>query len=80
MSNPQLDEYTLGGDTVTVSTPICFVCGEKSFIKVRRSDLERYKNGDLIQHAFPEMLPQDREMLISGTHPDCFDQLFPEED
>ena len=34
----------------------------------------------LIQHAFPEMPMETRELLISGTHPECWDSLYKDED
>jgi len=37
-------------------------------------------DGQPIVLAFPDMSVDDREMLISGTHPACWDRLFPCED
>lgn len=29
-----------------------------------------------VQHIFPQMPPEEREMLISGICPDCWNKLF----
>lgn len=37
-----------------------------------------YQGGMLIQDAFPEMSPTDRERFISGLCPDCQKEIFKE--
>lgn len=71
--------YTEDG-YVKVRTHTCHVCGTSSVLKIRRNELDRWKRGDYIQDAFPTMTPADREMLISGTHPACWNSLFSEDD
>jgi len=44
-----------------------------------RAAVTRWREGENIQHAFPDMSAGDREVLISGTHPACWDKLFGEE-
>lgn len=66
-------------DTVTVHSPACPVCGKVSAIAVRQSDLDRWRAGALVQAAFPEMPLDQRELLQTGTHPACWDTLFPDE-
>lgn len=34
---------------------------------------DRWKGGELIQVAMPELSPEDREFLISGMSPDGWD-------
>jgi hypothetical protein len=36
--------------------------------------------GQLAQNAFPHMSDGEREMLITGTHPECWEKLFPPEE
>lgn len=67
-------------ETMTVQTPVCFHCHRAGFVTVLKTDYERYKAGALAQVAFPEMLPGEREMLISGTHPKCWDEMFADEE
>lgn len=67
-------------EMVTITTPTCIMCGQKGAVTVRRDQLEAYEKGAFAQVAFPTLSAGDREMLITGTHSDCFDELFPEED
>lgn len=67
-------------DVVDLIPPQCGVCTRSpSPIRVRRSDYEKWQAGTHIQHAFPEMTPDQREMLMTGTHSDCWDTLWNEE-
>jgi len=81
-SNPLFEEYQMllekhdGMDVTILMTKPCFHCGDSALIAVSDSDLERYKNGALIQEAFPEMSIVDREMLISGTHEACWNKIY----
>lgn len=64
-------------ELVTVECPRCIVCGNGSRIVVRKSDLRAWLSGKFIQHAFPDLSTRDRELLISGTHGECYARLFP---
>lgn len=66
--------------TVRVTTPACRLCGTPSVLHLRAMSVEKYRNGALVQDAFPDLSLDDRELLISGTHPECWNNLFPEED
>lgn len=67
-------------ETVTVRCQPCPVCQEAAELIVLKRDLERYRAGAKVQHAFPEMTAPMRELLISGTHPSCWEVLWgPEE-
>ena len=65
-------------DTVTVKTLKCRLCGEAGEVTVRKSDLERYREGAYVQEAFPELPADLREQIINGTHPICFKIMFEE--
>ena len=67
-------------ETIMVKTKACTVCGESEFWKLDRAAVESWQAGEYIQNAFPEMSMEDREILITGTHPACWDKLFPKED
>jgi len=59
----------------------CIFCGKHKEIKVNAADYTDWTNGKLIQKAMPYLRPADREMLISGICPDCWDKMFsPKED
>ncbi len=38
--------------------------------------LARYKAGELVQRVWPEMSTDERELLITGTHPACWSAMF----
>jgi hypothetical protein len=67
-------------NTMVVRTKNCTVCGKYELWSLDREAVERWQGGEYIQNAFPEMSMQDREVLITGTHPACWDKLFPRED
>jgi hypothetical protein len=43
-----------------------------------RGAVERWQAGENIQSVFPDMSLADREIMISGTHPECWNKLFAE--
>lgn len=53
----------------------CFVCGETFYVTVEHDKLVRWLNGELIQDVWPDKSPEWRELLISGTHPECWEGL-----
>jgi hypothetical protein len=67
-------------DTIVVKTQTCSVCGEYEVWSLDRQAVARWRAGENIQNAFPNMNAGDREVLISGTHPACWDKLFREEE
>jgi len=54
----------------------CFHCGKMARVEVPREQYEAWRSGVLAQNAFPQLPPEDREMLISGTHPECWKAMF----
>ena len=70
----------MSDDTILVKTRTCGVCGKYEVWSLDRQSVESWQAGENIQSAFPDMNAGDREVLISGTHPACWDQLFPEEE
>jgi hypothetical protein len=62
---------------VTVETLPCVVCGKTSILEVDADALRMWQAGASIQVAMPHVPAPQREMLINGTHPACFDVLFP---
>lgn len=66
---------------IAVKTPPCIVCGETSRVPVLESDYYRWtggydKPGVLIQEAFPYLDEDQRELLMTGTHPVCWDKFI----
>lgn len=66
--------------TTHVICPPCPVCGKSAVLEVPTAGLEAHKRGALTQEAFPELDRAQREMLITGTHPTCWDELFGEDE
>lgn len=64
---------------VTITTNPCPVCGKRSEVEVDEQAARKWASGMLAQDAFPEMSKDTRELLITGTHPKCWDELFPED-
>jgi hypothetical protein len=65
---------------ITVTTPACQVCSKTSEFTLDDEKVDRWKAGAYIQDVWPHMTMNDRELLISGTHPKCWEELFAEED
>ena len=65
-------------DAMTIIDKTCVQCGKHVQIEVRVADLIKRENGALIQHAFPNMPPEQREMFISGICGTCWDTMFKE--
>lgn len=63
--------------TIEVSCPFC---GSTNFISVYDADYIDWQNGALVQDAFPYLDADDREMLISGICPSCWEAMFPDEE
>ena len=65
---------------IRVTTPACVLCGTPSVLTLGLSDIDKYRKGALIQDAFPYLSVDERETMISGTHAECWNKLYPEED
>ena len=58
----------------------CPFCGKSNLVKVHAADYHAWENGALAQNAFPYLSANEREMLISGICPTCWDNMFPPEE
>jgi hypothetical protein len=63
----------LAPQTVIVSNR-CVFCSTEHQIELDRTRYNRWVAGGHIQVVFPTMTPSQREVLISGTCPDCWDK------
>jgi hypothetical protein len=66
-------------EMIVVKTKPCLVCDKYEVLSLDREAVTRWQEGENIQSAFPDMKAADREVLITGTHPACWDKLFPTE-
>ena len=69
------------GETVTISNvrgtrTMKFSCSPDQY----HEGMEAYKNGKLMQDAFPFLSADEREFLISGMLPDEWERLFGKEE
>lgn len=58
----------------------CPMCADASELEVDEQGALRWRQGELIQKALPELTPDQRELLMTGFHSDCWDKAFSEED
>lgn len=58
----------------------CMLCMKPSSVDVPRSVLVKMSSGEDVQSAWPESTPAQREIVITGTHESCFDDLTAESD
>ena len=55
----------------------CFHCGETNIIQLDFMSYMRWYNGDgLIQDIWPNLDADQRELIMTGTHPDCWNAMF----
>lgn len=55
-------------------------CGQEYDVPVTDAQVGAWKAGALIQRAMPELTPDQRELLISGTCSACWRKMFRDED
>ena len=52
----------------------------KMILAATRKQWESYDHGTLIQHALPDLSPQEREFILTGITPEEWDAAFKEEE
>ena len=62
-------------DKVTIKVK-CKHCESIYKLRVYPEDIDKYQSGELIQDAFPYLSSSERELIISGICPDCWDKMF----
>lgn len=62
-------------------TKLCTFCGGETELQVDYDAYVSWQKGLWVQEAFPHWPAEKREVLMTGTHPWCWDQMFwtPEE-
>lgn len=62
---------------IQIITNPCPMCGKTHKLKVHADDYKRFiRREGLAQECFPYIKPEDREMLISGICPECWNKMF----
>lgn len=54
----------------------CPFCGRGNEVEVNEADYWDWDDGELVQVAFPYLSAEEREMLISGICPTCWNETF----
>lgn len=62
--------------TVQVPTRVCIGCRKSSVVTVDAVSYIKWREGMLIQQAFPTLSADEREMLMTGIHKECWDRMF----
>ena len=64
---------------ITIATS-CPFCHDISLIEVNEDDFNRWEEGEHTQDVFPYLSASDRERLITGICPECWERMFPAEE
>jgi hypothetical protein len=64
------------GDMVLLTTRNCIECNHPGQVRVPRLEYQAWRDGGLIQDAMPSLSAAERELIISGTHGECYDKIF----
>lgn len=54
----------------------CPICGEINMITVDEDGLNSWEHGTHAQDAFPYLNDDEREMMITGICPSCWEKVF----
>ena len=62
-------------ESVTVDVQ-CIFCQKETSVEFKWADYVSWQSGELIQNAMPYLSAAERELLISETCGDYFDDMF----
>jgi hypothetical protein len=74
-----MNTMVLSDNRVQFDVP-CSCCDAVYTFVVLPEAYESWQNGAFVQDAFPSMPREWREMLISGTCPSCWNEMFRDEE
>ena len=66
----------INDNEVIINTRSCMHCGQTGELVVRYESVEMRQSGMSVQEAFWYLAAPQREQIISGTHPHCWEQMF----
>jgi hypothetical protein len=56
------------------------VCEKSSLVEVEPEKFKRFQKDEHVQNVWPEKDADWRELLITGTHPECWDRMMEDMD
>lgn len=75
----QTIDLTNGGKFYDAVIKTCMHCKCNTFFKITKEQYEGWvENGEYIHRLFPNLNAEMREMIITGTHPECWNKMFGE--
>jgi len=60
----------------TLWTKRCIQCGMEGYIDAPEDEIKKWDNGASERDAFPSLSAGDREQIVTGTHSECWSNLF----
>jgi hypothetical protein len=75
-------EVILQDDGTATFRTTCMLCGkpvELAGLDPNALALFLARRGPMVQDAFPRLSASEREVLVSGSHAECFEDAFPED-
>lgn len=64
------------GEKALFECPTCPWCKQGSQIVVELTAFQAWRSGALIQDAFPNFTVDQREQMMTGYHPKCWNEIF----
>lgn len=58
----------------------CPMCGNDTLVIMTDEEYERYTNGESLISIFPNWIPNERELLITGMCLSCQDKYWPKDE
>ena len=74
------DNNNIDYSQITYYRKTCFHCNEENVIMLNNNDLEFWESGEFIQSAFPYLDKDKRELIKTGIHPECWNNMFESSD
>ncbi len=68
--------YSIRNGDNTTAVNNCPMCGMENIVELPTEQYEAWVNGAHIQNVAPQLTPEQREILISGICPKCWDKIW----
>lgn len=60
----------------TITTRACILCGKEGSVALTAAEAEALSRGEYVHDALAQRSRATREQIISGTHPECWADMF----